>query len=269
VLGCLSPCYLLILGKPSSCPRIYVGCGTHTARGVVSRLQYYDTKTNIPRYVQQAFDDGYTITHKGLLCWASIPDVTIRFPVRDLFVLLEVIFALVFWAMISQTKDYGMPRLSPWNAKDIAWDGCCSHSALLESITGEDEGLTVEQITAKLVEMDRLRKEKMVLRTAASQPILRANTKASKRYHCDICNKSYESNHALEVHKTSQMHIGNAAGVRKVLSRPEINERPTKTEQRRNITVQSVIWSVLPTQSFNATTRLRGTLRRLLRRSTR
>lgn len=145
VLGCLSPCYLLILGKPSSCPRIYVGCGTHTARGVVSRLQDYDAKTNIPRYVQQAFDDSYTITHKGLLCWASIPDVTIRFPVRVLFVLLEVIFALMFWAMISQTKDYGMPRLSPWNAKDIAWDGCCSHSALLESVTGRTKALLLSK----------------------------------------------------------------------------------------------------------------------------
>jgi hypothetical protein len=75
--------------------------------------------------------------------------------------------------MRSQEKDYGMPRLSPWNAKDIAWDGCCSHSALLEGITGEDEGLTVEEITAKLVELDRVRKAKMVLRGVRTQPTLR------------------------------------------------------------------------------------------------
>lgn len=113
-----------------------------------------------------------------------------------------------------------MPRLSPWNAKDIAWDGCCSHSALLEGITGEDEGLTVEQITAKLVELDRIRKEKMVVRTAATQPILRANNKTSQRYHCEICNSSYQSNHALELHKTSKKHIDKVAGVTKVHSRP-------------------------------------------------
>ena len=94
---------------------------------------------------------GFT---EGLLCRVSISEITIRFPVRVLFVLLEAIFSVVFWAMRSQEKDYEMPRLSPWNAKDIAWDGCCSHSALLEAITGEGEGLTVEQITAKLVELD-------------------------------------------------------------------------------------------------------------------
>jgi hypothetical protein len=65
---------------------------------------------------------------------------------------LRLFSPVVFWALRSQEKGYGMPRLSPWNAKDIAWDDCCSHSALLEAITGEDEGLTVEQITAKLVE---------------------------------------------------------------------------------------------------------------------
>jgi hypothetical protein len=144
--------YLIVFEKPSSHPRIYVSSGTNSVKGVDNRLQDYDRKTNVPRYVQQAFDDGYTITHKGLLCWASIPDVTIRFPVRVLFVLLEAIFSRRVLALRSQEKDYGIPRLSPWNAKDIAWDGCCSHSALLKAITGEDEGLTVEQITAKLVE---------------------------------------------------------------------------------------------------------------------
>ena len=53
-----------------------------------------------------------------------------------------------------------MPHLRPWNAKDIIWDGCCSHSALLEGIKTEDEGLTVEQTTVKLVEQDRIRKGK-------------------------------------------------------------------------------------------------------------
>jgi hypothetical protein len=93
-------------------------------------------------------------------------------------------------------------------------------SALLEAITGEDEGLTVEEIAAKPVELDRVRKAKMVLVSARTQPISRKNNKASKRYHCDICNKSCSSNHALELHKTSQMRINKAAGVTKVLSRP-------------------------------------------------
>ena len=114
-----------------------------------------------------------------------------------------------------------MPRLSPWNAKDIVWDGRCSHSALLERITGEDEGIMVEQITAKLDQLDRIRKAKMVIRSAATQPILRAENKALKRYHCDICNKSYMSEHALALHKTSQMHKYNAIGVKKYFQDPD------------------------------------------------
>lgn len=212
--------YLLVLEKPSSRPRIYVGSGTQSSHGVVHRLQNYNTKINLPHYIRQAFDDGYIITHTGLLCWAAVPAVLIRFPVRVLFVLLEATLAIVFWAMFSRSTDYGMPRLSPWNVKDITWDGCCSHSALLEGITGEDEGITVERVTAKLLELDRIRKQKMIVRTTATQPTLRANNKASQRYHCNTCNTSYMSSHALELHKTSQMHKSNVKGVTKVLSRP-------------------------------------------------
>jgi hypothetical protein len=212
--------YLHVLEKRRCRFRIYIGVGTQASHGVLHRLQNYDSQTSLPRHVQEAFDDGYTITHTGLLCWAAIPPVLLRFPVRVVFVLLEATVAIVFWAMISREKDYGMPRLSPWDAKDIAWDGCCSHSSLLEGVHGEEEGLTPEQIAAKLLEQDRIRKEKMVVRSIATQPTLRANNKATQRYHCNTCNKSYMSNHALELHKTSPMHKNNVMGIKKVLSRP-------------------------------------------------
>jgi len=61
--------------------------------------------------------------------------------------------------MTSRTKDYGMPHLCPWSLEDIEYYGCCSHSALLEGIQGEEDGLTLEEIAAKQVEMVQTRKE--------------------------------------------------------------------------------------------------------------
>jgi transcription elongation factor Elf1 len=112
--------------------------------------------------------------------------------------------------MKSQTKAYGMPRLSPWSAEDVEYDGCCNHSALLEGISGEEKGLTLEQIVAKKAEMDQKR--------LVQQPTQRAGYIASQKYFCKICNKAYLSTTALEIHETSQMHIDNAAGVTKVLT---------------------------------------------------
>jgi len=109
------------------------------------------------KYVQQAFDNGYTIVHRGLLCWSPIPAAAMRFPVRVLYIIIEAIFSIGFWAMKTQTKAYGMPRLSPWSAEDVKYDGCCNHSALFEGISGEEEGLTLEQIAANEVEMDQKR----------------------------------------------------------------------------------------------------------------
>lgn len=38
----------------------------------------------------------------------------------------------------------------------MQYDGCCSHS-IAEHITGEDDGLTLEQIAAEAVEMEQRR----------------------------------------------------------------------------------------------------------------
>jgi hypothetical protein len=84
--------YLLVLEKSGSRPRIYIGTGTNTAYGVYKRFQNYEKLRKIPVDVQQAFDNGYTIVHKGLLCWSPIPAAAIRFPVRVLYIMIEAIF---------------------------------------------------------------------------------------------------------------------------------------------------------------------------------
>lgn len=149
--------YLLVLEKRGCRPRIYIGSGTHTARGLPARMYGYTSGTLIPRFVQQALDDGYRIVHKGLLCWCPIPTAGNGFKVRCLILAIETTFSFLLWAMKARTKTYGMPPLCPWSLEDIEYDGCCSHSALIEHIMNDSENLTLEQMAAKELEMEQRR----------------------------------------------------------------------------------------------------------------
>jgi hypothetical protein len=151
--------YLLVLEKPGCRPKIYVGSGTNRVGGAAKRFQDYDNQTTLPIYIRRALKDSYTIVHKGLLCWSPLPAPSKRFPVRALFLAIEATFSIVLWAMVSRTNDYGMPPLCPWSLETMEYDGCCSHSALVEHIINEAENLTPQQIAAKEIEMEQRRVE--------------------------------------------------------------------------------------------------------------
>jgi hypothetical protein len=61
-------------------------------------------------------------------------------------------FSFVLWAMVSRTKDYGMPHLCSWALDTMEYDGCRSHSSLAEGVKGEEAGLTLEEIAVKRAE---------------------------------------------------------------------------------------------------------------------
>lgn len=149
--------YLLVLEKKGCRTLIYMGSGTEATRGVASRFYRYDNGTSLPVHVEEALDDGYTIVHKGLICWVPIPDVGVRHAVVALFLALEATFSIILWAMKSRTKDYGMPHLCPWSLDDMEYDGLCSHSSLAECIRGgrreqRTATLTPEEIAAEEAE---------------------------------------------------------------------------------------------------------------------
>lgn len=162
--------YLLVLERKGLRPRIYVGSGTNTLEAVHRRFRDHDKKRDLPKHVIKALEDGYEITHKGLLCTAPIPDIGLRYPIVGLFLLLETYFSIAFWAMKPRTKDYGMPHLCPWPIELLEYNGLCSHTALAEAICGELDGLSPEERAAKEVELNNRRLEQQ-----------RASNKA--RYH--------------------------------------------------------------------------------------
>jgi hypothetical protein len=138
--------YLLVLGKPGHRPKVYIGSGTESRSVVCTRIGQYNRGFSLPTYVRRALNDGYTISHKGLLCWSPLPTAAERYPLRALFIVAEAVLSLYFWTMVSRKKDYGMPRLCPWSLNTLEYDGCCGHVSLTEKVQDACENLTPEQI---------------------------------------------------------------------------------------------------------------------------
>jgi hypothetical protein len=240
--------YLLVLEKPGCRHKIYIGSGTDRDRGGAKRFWQYDTKRSLPRYVERALNDGYTIVHKGLLCWSPNPTTAKRVAVRALFLAIEATISIVLWAMVSRTKDYGMPHLCPWSLETMEYDGCCSHTALAEHIAGEADGLSLEQIAAKEVEKEQRRIEQRSatyydfkrldfkgwqatrrryaqnidpVKRAAIAKKHKANMKTTRKYACDICDVVFTNSNDLNVHKTTRKHIDKATGTNRVVKAPK------------------------------------------------
>jgi hypothetical protein len=125
-------------------------------------MAQYDRRYNLPAGVDSALREGFTIVHKGILCWTKMPGPLLKIPLRAVMVLLENVFCLVFWAMQSRTKTYGMPKLCPWDMDTLSWDGCCTHMAVTEGIVGVSKHLTAEENNA--VEQERADRQKVKIK---------------------------------------------------------------------------------------------------------
>lgn len=225
--------YLILLEKSGCRPRIYIGSGTGSQGGLLYRWRDYNDPLRVPLYVKKALDEGYRITHKGALCWTPIPSSAKRFPLRALFLILETVFSLALWAMVSRTKTYYMPKLLSWPIETLEYDGCCTHSAIHEVIAGETEGLSPEQIAVKEGQADirrreqdkRAREKYYAKRNAEDFEYWRqrknasikksdAKLRASQKYRCSPCNLNLKSQFALNRHKLRASHIQKTTGHR-------------------------------------------------------
>ena len=198
--------YLLVLEHkdPARHSRIYIGTGTAAAYGIRSRMFTYDKRTPpeatdsaIPQFVETSLQAGYNIAHKCLLCWAALPMASDVFQLRSLFLILESVFALCFWAMRSRTKDYAMPPLCPWPRESFTYDGCCNHFSINEQIGIRHPDATSQEINCFAAE----RKAASVARREASRvPGARALTtkawsrknSAEQNFKCNVCVQTFD-----------------------------------------------------------------------------
>jgi hypothetical protein len=222
--------YVLVLEKVGQRPRIYIGSGTRTNGGVRARMATYDHASRegqfgafvggTPLHVDKALKEGFIITHKGLLAWTSIPNVNHQYALRGLFLILECVFTLYFWAMKSRTKDYGMPTLCPWPRDSLTYDGLCSHFSIKEGVVGAAMNLTPEETEA--LDADRLEVKRACGRQykaalgpgvhAAQSKAFRHKTLEEQRYKCTVCNLTFPNNAKLVEHQETSIHIRKAAG---------------------------------------------------------
>lgn len=129
--------YSLVLEKSGCIPAVYVGEASEVNAGISFRWKHYGNPVKYRRYlpskVREALDNGYKITHKGVLAWFSIPSAKNVPRFRVLNYSMEVMFGFLFWAMHSKTKDYGgIDSCCPWHRESFTYGGLCSHSAFLD-----------------------------------------------------------------------------------------------------------------------------------------
>lgn len=212
--------YVIVLEKDNCRPKLYIGSGTSQHGGVMKRLGQYRRQELLPFYVKKALDNGFSITHYGLLCWSPIPDLTRAASLRGLFLVLEAAFTLWFWPIASRTKDYGMPRLFPWDTSTLIHDGCCSHFPLIEGALGLSASLSPEQIAA--VKVERRRKaqawfhtQNRAYRRARDRgPVSRRKRRvlASKKFSCITCGLVFDCAFHKRRHEATKNHRNKAAG---------------------------------------------------------
>ena len=232
--------YVIVMEKPGCRPRLNIGSATSASQGIRQRFQQYDLGLMSPRWVADALEKGYTITHKSPLCWMPKPTAALVPINRLLFVALEATFAYMFWAMRARTGKYGMAHICPCDPDTLEHDGLCSHCSLNERILG-DFDLTAEQLEAQASEKEQKRLEMKAknatnhhykqmeenydeyigqagLRKAksrANNPGQDAHHQAKrvrkaldeKTFHCALCNISFTTRHSLQDHMKTPKHL--------------------------------------------------------------
>lgn len=222
--------YLLVLEKLGEPPRLYTGSRTSERGGAWTRISQHQQGQQCPKYVQKAKDDGFVITHIGILASCPSPAVTDIPLLRVIFIAIEAALSGALCAIIPSATgaEFSFPAgLFPWSPDQVPWVGLCSHNPLLEQLRGGDLELT----PAQLIEAAKLRKEnhrawerawnatpsgKARLRarnkkTEAATIAKAAAVKASKVHFCDTCQVSCSNPRELLLHLATGRHLAAVA----------------------------------------------------------
>ncbi len=154
--------YALLLEKRGCQTKLYFGSATKSQLGLYARLQEYDRGSHWPRLVQHAVDQGYAISHRGLLCWAPLPTAGQVPSARVRFVAVGAVFCSMFFAAAETKLGALWTVFLPWRREIVAWLPLCTHTPLLERPQGVHD-MTPEQLKAYNEERRRRVKEQMAV----------------------------------------------------------------------------------------------------------
>jgi len=241
--------YGIVMEKAGCDPDLYCGSGTDADVGASSRLKNYTPLgSNLPPFIKLRFQQGYHISHIGLLCRALLPTPGLVPRVRARFLLLEAAFTIVFHAAFEASTDSFLSHLYLWPREAVSWGPLCSHLPLNEAIRGnldmspEELEIIAALRTAQLAKNALERSRRYRAKQTEEDPVgfLQKNAAAKlswsinhrdqvnktatkgrasriekKQHHCHDCDTSLQSAHALEKHLASQDHKDRAAGRRR------------------------------------------------------
>ncbi|KAI8150670.1 hypothetical protein K4K50_011982 [Colletotrichum sp. SAR 10_71] len=129
--------YAILMEKANHPAKLYVGSGTNADHGVVTRLRDYKRETLLPQLVLKALQEGYSISHAGLLCWCAMPKPG-QAPIARLRVItVKATMAFVFFAGRPCKMDVLWDDMLPWTRDEVSWQPLCTHTAFLEKPIGE------------------------------------------------------------------------------------------------------------------------------------
>ena len=203
--------YGLRMSKPGHPDKLYVGTGLDAKIGVVVRLRCYVGRRELPRFVRLAFEDGYTITASGLLCWTDLPSASLVPRLNARFKLIETVFTIILRGAYPAASDFYIEEFFLWKGQAVCWGPLGSHLPMTESLrAGVD--LTQQQ-QDEIAEARLLRKRELQKVSydkdgagAARAGKRRARVMEDEENFCDNCQEAFQSPSALEKHFGTDSH---------------------------------------------------------------
>jgi hypothetical protein len=128
--------YVLLLERPGSKAKLYVGSGTDALDRIQARARKYDSgRGPYSQLTQQALNDGYTVSSFGMLCWIDLPSSVQVLRQRARMLVLEAVFAIAFNACRKTIADeLYIDDFHLWQRQDVEWDPLCTHLSLCEKV---------------------------------------------------------------------------------------------------------------------------------------
>jgi len=242
--------------------KLYIGSGTDAENGVLKRCNDYVKGIHLPRHVELALRDGFTIQHIGLLCSTPLPSAGLVPKVRGRVLALEAAFAFIFHACFANSSYSIIQHLQLWPREAVEWAPLCSRLPLQEAIRGglelsqedlelanmlrhanrnaksqrhrakkraEDETLYKQTVTRRKLEWSKKNSDR-VLKTAER---VRNKAKELHRFRCEDCDISLATASGLESHKMSQSHKDCLAGIDKAEPNKYVIARKAKSTLSR------------------------------------
>jgi hypothetical protein len=192
---------------------------------------------------------------------------------KQLFLLLETVFTIIFHGARPSVSDSLVEHLQLWRRDEVAWDPLCSHLPLVEGIMGglektEDELNAVAVIRrARKAHQSKLSarkfsrnfrandaegwrarqrgyqkswREKDPARYASAQQKENVQTrerrqaaKQQQKFRCNDCDENCASQDKLRKHKKSQAHLDTVNGVVRERSEASIQKSKRKKANRK------------------------------------